>query len=95
MPISLTTTVADVPELSVIAERPNRYREDCIVRNYVIARMYDDGMSESAIAAALGKHRTTILYALRKHRQDMGASEAYRAIIAALTLAQTQKVIHN
>jgi len=95
MALSLTTTVADIPELSIIAEGTNRYREDCIVRNYVIARMYNDGVPESDIAAALGKDRATIRYAIRKHEQDLAVSEAYRAIVAALTLLQSQKVIHN
>lgn len=95
MSLSLTTTVEDIPELSVIAEGKGRYREDCIVRNFVIMQMYQDGMPENDIAAALGKDRTTIHYAIRKHTQDLAVSEAYRALVAALALLQTQKVIHN
>ena len=93
--MTLSLTINGLPELSAIAEGQSKYREDCIVRNYVIARMFDDGIPESDIAAALGKHRTTIHYALHKHRQDLAASEAYRALIAALDALQCREVIHN
>lgn len=46
----LTPATIIVPELLKIARAVHRSRDYCIVRNYVIAAMHNDGLTEAEIA---------------------------------------------
>lgn len=81
----LTTEAIIVPELLTIAQSVQRQREYCIVRNYVAATLYGDGLNESEIARALEKHPATIYHTLKVHQQDCLMNEAYNAIIRGLS----------
>lgn len=81
----LTPATIIVPELLKIARAVHRSRDYCIVRNYVIAAMHNDGLTEAEIAGTLAKHRTTIYHALRVHSADSAQNEAYNAIIQGLS----------
>ena len=81
----LTPATIIVPELLKIARAVTRSRDYCIVRNYVIATMHNDGLTEAEIAGTLEKDRATIYHALRVHSQDSAQSEAYNAIIQGLS----------
>lgn len=81
----LTQETIIIPELLTIARSVTRSRDYCIVRNYVIAAMHNDGLNEVEIARAVEKDRTTIYHSLRVHSQDCAQSEAYNVIIQGLS----------
>ena len=81
----LTPATIIVPELLEIARAVTRSRDYCIIRNYVIATMHNDGLTEAEIAGTLAKDRATIYHALRVHSADSAQSEAYNAIIQGLS----------